>query len=42
MQPPSTLAQITKYLFVSIGLPGPTANVHQPSLFVTGLIPVTN
>jgi len=42
MQPPITFAQITKYLFVSKALPGPTAVTHQPSFFVTGLIPDTN
>ena len=42
IQPPITFAQITKYLFVSIALPGPTAVTHQPSLLVIGLVPVTN
>ena len=36
MQPPSTLAQMTKYRSVSTGLPGPTTMSHQPSLPVTG------
>ena len=31
-----------KYFSVSIALPGPTAVTHQPSFFVTGLVPVTN
>jgi len=42
MQPPKTFAQITKYLFVSTALPGPTAVDHHPSLLVIGLSPVTN
>jgi len=42
MHPPKTFAQITKYLLVSIAFPGPTAEVHQPSLLVIGLIFVTN
>ena len=42
MQPPITLAHITKYLFVSMALSGPTAVTHQPSLLVIGLVPVTN
>ena len=42
MHPPKTLAQITKYLLVSIAFPGPTANVHHPSLLVIGLMFVTN
>ena len=29
-------------VYLSIALPGPTAVTHQPSLFVTGLVPVTN
>ena len=37
-----TFAQITKYLFVSIAFPGPTAVTHQPSLFVTGFFSATN
>ncbi|MEI9885353.1 MAG: hypothetical protein WDN08_02445 [Rhizomicrobium sp.] len=36
MQPPSTLAQITKKRSVSIGRPGPTIVFHQPGLPVTG------
>ena len=36
MQPPMTLAQITKKRLVSIGLPGPTMVSHQPGLPVTG------
>ena len=36
-QPPKTLEQITKYLFVSIGLLGPTIKSHQPFFFVIGL-----
>ena len=40
--PPITFEQITKYLFVSIGLLGPTAYDHQPSLFVIGFKPATN
>jgi len=42
MQPPKTFAQITKYLLVFMAFPGPTALVHQPSLFVIGLLPATN
>ena len=42
MHPPITFAQITKYLFVSIALPGPTAVTHHPSFFVIGFIPLTN
>ena len=42
MQPPTTLAQITKKRSVSIGLPGPTMIVHQPGLPVTGLSEATN
>ena len=30
LQPPNTLLQTTKYLSVSIPLPGPTRLVHQP------------
>jgi hypothetical protein len=37
MQPPITLAQITKNRSVSTGLPDPTMVVHQPGLPVTGL-----
>jgi hypothetical protein len=37
-----TFAHITKYLFVSIAFPGPTAVTHQPSFFVTGFVPATN
>ena len=40
--PPRTFAQITKYLFVSIGLSRPTMRVHHPSLLVIGFFPVTN
>ena len=40
-QPPSTFEQITKNLFVSIGLLGPTILDHQPSLPVMGLFPAT-
>ena len=40
--PPITLAQIIKYLFVSIALLGPTAYDHQPSFLVIGFIPETN
>ena len=36
MQPPSTLAQMTKKRSVSIGRPGPTMVSHQPGLPVTG------
>ena len=36
MQPPSTLAQMTKYRSVSIGRPGPTTASHQPGLPVRG------
>ena len=36
MQPPSTLAQITKKRLVSTGRPGPTTASHQPSLPVIG------
>jgi hypothetical protein len=32
MQPPSTLEQMTKKRSVSIGLPGPTIDSHQPGL----------
>jgi len=32
LQPPSTLEQITKYLLVSMPLPGPTMISHQPGL----------
>ena len=42
MQPPMTLAQITKKRSVSIGLPGPTIMVHQPGLPVTGCSDATN
>jgi len=42
MHPPITFAHITKYLFVSIALPDPTAVAHHPSLFVIGLVPATN
>ena len=41
MQPPITLAQITKKRSVSTGLPGPTMVVHQPGLPVTGLVLAT-
>ena len=37
MQPPTTLAQMTKKRSVSIGLPGPTMVSHQPGLPVTGM-----
>ena len=37
VQPPTTLAQITKKRSVSIGLPGPTIAVHQPPLPVIGI-----
>jgi hypothetical protein len=30
MQPPMTLAQMTKKRSVSIGLPGPIREIHQP------------
>ena len=36
MQPPSTLAQMTKKRSVSTGRPGPTTRSHQPSLPVSG------
>ncbi len=36
MQPPSTLAQMTKNRSVSTGRPGPTTASHQPSLPVIG------
>ncbi len=36
MQPPSTLAQMTKKRSVSTGLPGPTTASHQPGLPVMG------
>ena len=36
MQPPSTLAQITKKRSVSTGRPGPTTSSHQPGLPVMG------
>ena len=39
--PPMTFEQITKNLFVSIGLLGPTIRDHQPSFFVIGFIPET-
>jgi len=42
MQPPKILEQIIKYLLVSNILPGPTISSHQPFLFVTGFLPVTN
>ena len=42
MQPPSTLAQMTKKRSVSIGLPGPTMLIHQPGLPVTGWSDATN
>ena len=42
MQPPTTLAQMTKKRSVSMGLPGPTIDVHQPGLPVTGLSEATN
>jgi hypothetical protein len=42
MQPPSTLAQITKYFEMSSGRPGPTRLSHQPSLPVTGFVSATN
>ena len=42
IHPPITFAQITKYLLVSIALPGPTAVTHHPSLFVIGITPATN
>src|SRR3954451_6688941 len=38
-QPPSTLLQSTKYLFVSNALPGPIMLSHQPGLPLSGLIP---
>ena len=38
MQPPITLAQMTKKRLVSIGLPGPTMVVHQPGLPVIGIV----
>ena len=41
MQPPSTLAQSTKYRSVSMVSPGPTMGSHQPSRPVCGLPPVT-
>ena len=37
VQPPITLAQITKKRSVSIGLPGPIIAIHQPPLPVIGL-----
>src|SRR5579863_9114855 len=40
--PPSTLVQITKYLFVSNALPGPTMLSHQPGLPVSWLIPTAS
>ena len=42
MQPPMTLAQITKKRSVSMGLPGPTMVDHQPGLPVTGCSLATN
>jgi hypothetical protein len=42
MQPPMTLAQITKKRSVSMGLPGPTMVSHQPGLPVTGWALATN
>ena len=42
IHPPITFAHITKYLFVSIALPGPTAVTHQPSFLVIGFVPLTN
>ena len=39
MQPPTTLAQMTKKRFVSIGRPGPTIDDHHPGLPVTGCVP---
>ncbi|CAM5221079.1 hypothetical protein BTHI11S_00558 [Bosea thiooxidans] len=36
VQPPMTLAQITKKRSVSTGLPGPIIEVHQPPLPVIG------
>ena len=42
MHPPITFAHITKNLFVSIALLGPTRYDHQPLLFVIGFVPVTN
>jgi len=42
MHPPITFAHITKNLFVSIALFGPTAYGHHPLLFVIGLVPLTN
>src|SRR5579871_4785221 len=38
-QPPRTLEQITKYLFVSNALPGPIMLSHQPGFPVSGLMP---
>ena len=40
-QPPKTFEQMTKNLFVSIGLFGPTILDHHPFFFVIGLIPLT-
>ena len=42
MHPPITFPHITKNLFVSIDLFGPTKCDHHPLLFVIGLIPLTN
>ena len=41
MQPPSTLAQMTKNRSVSTGRPGPTTASHQPSLPVIGCVSAT-
>ena len=40
-QPPSTLAQITKYRSVSKTRPGPTTWLHHPARPVSGLVPAT-
>ena len=42
MQPPSTLAQMTKKRSVLITLPGPTMTSHQPGLPVMGWGSATN
>ena len=39
-QPPMTFWQMTKYLSVSMGLPGPTILFHQPVRPVSGLAPL--
>ena len=41
MQPPSTLAQMTKNRSVSTGRPGPMRLAHQPGLEVTGWMSAT-